>query len=215
MSFLQDNVCAKPNERAVESTYVGGDGVKAKHFILFILLASLCPAADEPASSPDAKFVTRTAQANLAEVQMSAWAKEHALSDEVRAFASQVLDDHTKLADELRGLAPKTGATHVPDLDPKESLELDHLKTLEPNLLDRAYMRDVLKWHQREADAFKQEIDAGKSIELRTWAARTLPKIQAHIKQGEDTERAIGMEVAGATGLKNGTVALEGNDEKK
>lgn len=185
---------------------MGGQVVRGKHFILFIFTAWLCSGA-QPASSPDAKFVTRTAQANLAEVQMSAWAKDHALSDEVRAFASKVLDDHTKLADELRGLAAKEGAPLVPDLDAKDAAEIDRMKTLEPNLLDRAYMRDVMKWHQREADAFKQEVDTGRDPDLRLWASGMLPKILAHMKQGEDTERAIGMEVAGAA--KTGAITLE------
>ena len=178
--------------------------MKLRHPAVFLFAALTCYGA-EVVPSADAKFVTRTAQANLAEVQMSAWAKEHALSDEVRAFASQVLDGHTKLADELRGLALRENAVPVPDLDPKDATEIEHMKTLEPNLLDRAYMRDVLKWHQREADAFKQEVDNGKDPELRGWAARTLPKIQAHIKDGEDTERAIGMEIASTSAKASNT----------
>jgi putative membrane protein len=157
--------------------------------------------AAQPALTPDARFVVKTAQANLAEVQMSAWAKEHALSDEVRAFAAKVLDDHTKLADELRALAAKESATLVADLDPKDEIEIERQKTLEPNLLDRAYMREAMKWHLREAEAFRREIDTGREPNLRTWAARMLVQIQAHIKQGEDTERAIGMEV-----IENGAV---------
>lgn len=145
--------------------------------------------------TPDERFVARTSQANLAEVQMSAWAKEHALSDEVRQFAAKVLNDHTVLADQLRGIAAKQGTPPVTDLDPKDAAELDHMKTLEPNLLDREYMREVMKWHQKEAEAFKREIDAGKDAALRYWAYQTLPKIQGHIKLGEETERAIGMEV--------------------
>jgi hypothetical protein len=62
-------------------------------------------------------------------------------------------------------------------------------------------MREVMKWHLREAEAFRREIDNGKDPSLRNWAARMFLQIQAHIKQGEDTERAIGMEVVenGAT----------------
>jgi putative membrane protein len=170
--------------------------LKHLHPILFMGVL-----AAQPALTPDARFVVKTAQANLAEVQMSAWAKEHALSDEVRAFAARVLDDHTKLADELRVLAAKESATPVADLDPKDAIEIERQKTLEPNLLDRAYMREVMKWHLREAEAFRREIDNGKDPSLRNWAARMFLQIQAHIKQGEDTERAIGMEVVenGAT----------------
>jgi putative membrane protein len=164
--------------------------LKHLHPILFMGVL-----AAQPAQTPDARFVIKTAQANLAEVQMSAWAKEHALSDEVRAFAAKVLDDHTKLADELRVLAVKESATPVADLDPKDAIEIERQKTLEPNLLDRAYMREVMKWHLREAEGFRRELDTGKDQGLRTWAARMLVQIQAHIKLGEDTERAIGMEV--------------------
>lgn len=165
---------------------------------IFIVVA-VCATAlgQQPTSGPDAKFITRTAQANLAEVQMSAWAKDHALSDEVRQFAGKVMDDHTKLADELRGLAVNQNATLTADLDPKDSAEIERMKTLEPNVMERAYMHEVMKWHQREADAFKREVETGKDPDLKNWASRMLPKIQAHIKQGEDTERAIGMEVAG------------------
>ena len=159
-----------------------------------VLTIGLCW-AQQPAG-PDDRFVARTSQANLAEVQMSAWAKEHALSDEVRQFATKVLNDHTVLADQLRGLAAKQGAPPVSDLDPKDAAELERLKTLEPNLLDRAYMREVMRWHQKEAEAFKREVDTGKDPALRYWAYQMLPKIQAHIRLGEDTERAIGMEVA-------------------
>ena len=164
----------------------------ARFSFLFVMV--LC-VAQTPATQDD-RFVARTSQANLAEVQMSAWAKEHALSDEVRVFASKVLNDHTVLADELRSLAAKQGATPVSDLDPKDAAELDHMKILEPNLLDREYMREVMKWHQKEAEAFKREVESGKDPGLRYWAYQTLPKIEAHIKLGEDTERAIGMEVA-------------------
>lgn len=127
---------------------------------------------------------------------MSAWAKDHALSDEVRQFAGQVLDDHTTLADELRSLAQKPSLPAVPDLDPKDAAEIDRMKTLEPNQLDRAYMREVMKWHQREADSFRREVDMGRDSGLRNWASQRLAKIQVHLMQGEETERAIGMEVA-------------------
>lgn len=153
-------------------------------------------AAGQPAMSPDERFVMRTAQANLAEVQMSAWAKDHALSDEVRKFAGKVLNDHTVLADELRSLAAKESAAPVADLDPKDAAEIERMKTLEPNLLDRAYMHEVMRWHLKEAEAFKREVEAGKDPGLRYWAYQMQPKLQAHIQLGEETERAIGMEVA-------------------
>jgi putative membrane protein len=160
------------------------------------IFAIVLSAAGQPVISPDERFVMRTAQANLAEVQMSAWAKDHALSDEVRKFASNLLNDHTVLADELRSLAVKESAAPVADLDPKDSAEIERQKTLEPNLLDRAYMREVMRWHSKEADSFRREVDAGKDPGLRYWAYQMLTKIQVHLREGEETERAIGMEVA-------------------
>lgn len=161
-----------------------------------LLVFTLCAGA-QPAPTPDERFVARTAQANLAEVQMSAWAKDHALSEEVQKFATKVLNDHTVLADELRSLAGKQAVAPVGDLDPKDAAALDRMKTLEPNLLDREYMREVMKWHLREAEAFKREVETGKDAGLKYWAYQMLNKVQAHIRQGEETERAIGMEIVG------------------
>lgn len=163
--------------------------------IRFILVAIICCAGAQPVPPPDERFVGKTAQANLAEVEMSAWAKDHALSDEVRQFASNVVDDHTRFADELRGFAARHNAMQISDLDIKDAAEIERMKILEPNLLDRAYMREVMKWQQREADAFRRELETGKDPDLKNFAAQMLPQIQAHIKLAEDTERAIGMEV--------------------
>lgn len=169
--------------------------MRLKHTIVIVFGAVLALSA-QPNPTPDERFVARTAQANLAEVQISAWAREHALSDEVRQFAGKVLDDHTVLADELRSMAGKQNAPAVPDLDPKDAVEIDRMRTLEPNQLDRAYMREIMKWHQRELDAFRREIENGKNPDLRNWASLMLAKTQAQLSEGEETERAIGMEVA-------------------
>ncbi len=169
-------------------------GVKANSF-LFLALAATISAGAQQVPGQDERFVSRTAQANLAEVQLSAWAEEHALSDEVKQFASDLVDYHTTLADDLRPLAARQNSLLVGDLDPKDAAEIERLKTLEPNLLDRAYMREIMKWHQREADAVKREMDLGKNPEVRYFAYQMLPEVQAHIKAGEDTERAIGMDV--------------------
>jgi putative membrane protein len=160
------------------------------------LFAIVSWAVGQPATSPDERFVARMAQVNLAEVQMSAWAKDHALSDEVRRFATKVLNDHTVLADELRSIAVKESAAPVAELDPKEAAEFERMRTLEPNLLDREYMHEIMRWHGKEAEAYKREVDTGKDQGLRYWAYQMITKIQAHIRLGEDTERAIGMEVA-------------------
>ena len=60
-------------------------------------------------------------------------------------------------------------------------------------------MHEVMRWHSREAEAFKREVETGKDPVLRYWAYQTQGKIAAHLREGEDTERAIGMEVAERT----------------
>jgi putative membrane protein len=183
----------RETKRTVARVYFsGGFGVKAGFIVL--VAAAVCACAQQVPGQDD-KFVSRTAQANLAEVQLSAWAEDHALSDEVKQFASELVDYQTTLADDLRPIAAKQNALQVSDLDPKDSAEIERLKTLEPNLLDRAYMREIMKWHQREVDALKREMELGRNPELRYFAYEMLPAVEAHIKEGEDTERAIGMDV--------------------
>lgn len=167
--------------------------VRFSWILLSLSVLGLCQG--QPVMSQDERFVVRTAQANLAQVQMSAWAKEHALSDEVQKFANEVLNDHTVLADELRSIAVKQTSVAIADLDPKEAAELERMRTLEPNILDREYMREVMKWHQRESDAYRREVETGKDPALKYWAYQMYVKVQAHMKRGDDTQRAIGMDV--------------------
>ena len=161
-----------------------------KRFIGPILFAKAM-IAGQPASSPDAQFVIKAAQLNMASVPLSAWTKEHGITDEVKALAAEDLDNHTKLADELRNIAVNENAIITPDTDPKDLAEIDRIKTLEAANLDREYLHDIIRLHRKEADVFKREAESGKDPDLRSWASQKLPEIQAHLKAAEDLDRAM------------------------
>src|SRR5262245_38539158 len=53
----------------------------------------------------DSSFVMKTAQANMAEVELGKMATEKAMRDEVKKFGQMMVDDHTKAGDELKMIA--------------------------------------------------------------------------------------------------------------
>lgn len=175
---------------------------KYGHGATVVLWATFVCACAQTLANPDSRFVMMTAQANMAQVLMSAWARDHALSDEVRRFANKVLNEDTMFADELRAAACNYGAIAILDLDPRDAAEIARLKTLEPNLLERAYLRETIRWYEREKAILRREIETGKDLNLMTWAFQRLPTIEASISQGQEVERTIGMQVTLKTEAK-------------
>jgi len=90
--------------------------------LLAILFLSVCTAAvgqDMSSGSttkkssakagaiPDAQFVTKAAQGNLAEVALGKLAAEKGQSDDVKKFGQKMVDDHSKAEQDLEGVASK------------------------------------------------------------------------------------------------------------
>ena len=85
----------------------------------FVCTGRLAPArsedraakAEKPAKNADSlnttdkQFLTNIWQSSLAEVKLSEAAQEHAKSEDVKAYAKQIVDDHTKANEELKKIA--------------------------------------------------------------------------------------------------------------
>src|SRR5881409_2554006 len=56
---------------------------------------------------------------------------------------------------------------------------------------DRAYMKDMVKEHDRDVKAFRKEADAGKDPDVRSWAAKTLPTLQEHQQQAKQVLASV------------------------
>jgi putative membrane protein len=129
----------------------------------------------------DRDFVVAATTGGESEIAQAKLALEHSDVDEVRGYATKMIEEHTTIAKELaaaRGV--RTGAT-MP-LPPAEQLALAHLRG-DPlaQTFDEDYALQQVGGHLAALTAFNVEAKSGTNPKLRAFAAKWIPTIQAHL----------------------------------
>jgi len=139
----------------------------------------------------DKAFVEKAAVGGLAEVNMGKMALEKGSSDQVKQFGARMVEDHSKANDELKQIASSKGITLPTDLDAKHKAKMDKMQKLSGAQFDRAYMDDMVADHKQDVAEFKKEASSGKDSEVKSFAAKTLPTLEDHLKMAESTDAAV------------------------
>jgi putative membrane protein len=142
-------------------------------------------------SSADQKFVTDALRGGRAEVELGKMAATKGSSEEVRRFGQRMADDHTKAGDELKALANRKSIALPANLDPKDNAVETELRGLSGPAFDRAYMEAMVSDHMIDIKEFKKESKSGKDADVRSWASKTLPTLEDHLKQAHETNHNV------------------------
>jgi putative membrane protein len=131
--------------------------------------------------SADVAFAMKAVQGGMAEVRMGKLAAEKANSADVKAFGRQMVADHTKANDDLKSVAQKKGMTLPNDMSARQQARHRKLEKLSASAFDRAYVEHMVKDHQEDVKEFHKEANTGKDEDIKGFASRTLPVLQAHL----------------------------------
>ena len=132
--------------------------------------------------SPDEKFAMEAAAGGMEEVQLGQLAAQKGASDEVRQFGQRMVDDHTKANEDLMQVASGKGWTLPTALDAKQQAEVQKLSALTGEAFDREYVKMMVKDHKKDVSEFQKESTRGTDAEIKSFATRTLPTLQEHLR---------------------------------
>jgi putative membrane protein len=147
--------------------------------------------ADSKMARGDQKFMKEAAGDGMAEVQLGQLAEQRAASDSVKQFGKRMATDHAKAGDELKQLASQKGVELPTALDRGHQRLYDRLSKLTGADFDRAYMKEMVKDHDKDVKAFQKEADAGKDPDVKAWAAKTLPTLKEHQDQAKQVMASV------------------------
>jgi putative membrane protein len=139
----------------------------------------------------DEKFMKDAAVGGMTEVKLGQLAEQKASSDAVKQFGKRMATDHGKANDELKQLASQKGVALPMDLDRGHQGLYDKLAKLNGADFDRAYMKEMVKDHDKDVKAFRKEADSGKDPDLKSWASKTLPTLQEHQQQAKQVNASV------------------------
>lgn len=154
------------------------------------LCASYAYAETGNLRATDWSWMEKVARANAAEIQAGKLASAKAVSPQVRAFADQMVADHSRTSSELQALATIKGVTlpTEPDLAHKKAYaKLE--KTTGPKF-DEEYMEHAgVQDHKAAVSLFKQGSTNVYDADIKSFAQNTLPAIQHHYEMAKGLEQ--------------------------
>ena len=147
--------------------------------------------APRKARNPDQKFVEEAAHGGTAEVEAGKLAQKQASAAPAKAFAEQMVTDHTKAGDQLKQVAMTKGITLPTDTDRSHRRSIEKLGKLQGAEFDREYMKMMVSDHKKTVSLFEKEAKSGKDPELKKFAATLLPDLQKHLQMAQSAEQEV------------------------
>jgi len=129
----------------------------------------------------DKEFILNAAQGGMTEVELGKLAQEKASSPDVKQFGSRMVTDHSKVDTDLKTVAAKEGVTIPGSLDAKHQASVERLSHLSGSAFDRAYVRVMVRDHEKDAAEFRQASTAAQDPDVKTFAGDNLKVIESHL----------------------------------
>jgi putative membrane protein len=135
----------------------------------------------------DRQFLIKAGQAGITEITASNIALKKAHSQDVKNFAQQMVDDHTKVADKLKKLAADKGVTLATDLGDKNAAAIRKVEKLNGSAFDPVYTRTIgVEAHQDAVQLFKDASTKATDADVKSFATDTLPALEHHLQMAKE-----------------------------
>jgi putative membrane protein len=133
-------------------------------------------------SMQDKTFAKKALAGGMAEVQLGQLAEQKGNSEDVKQFGQRMVDDHTKLNDQMKPIAASIGVQPPMGLTPKDKALMTKLQGLSGDAFDKAYIKAMLKDHKEDNKAFEMEASSGQNQQEKDAAMQGDQVIKEHLK---------------------------------
>lgn len=144
-------------------------------------------------SPATADFIKEVATSDMFEIESSRLAQLKGDAAQ-KTFASQMVTDHTKTSNELKGLVSsgKVQAELPTALDSAHQSKLDKLKNESGNDFTSDYDSMQVSAHKDAVSLFERYAKGGDNPDLKNWAGKTLPALKHHLDMAEKLKKQGG-----------------------
>jgi putative membrane protein len=133
-------------------------------------------------SPMDKMFVQKAMQGGLAEVQLGQLTLQKSNNEQVKQFAQRMIDDHTKLNEQMKPIAQQIGVPVPEKVSKKDRATMAKLQALSGSAYDQAYIRDMIKDHKADLSDFQTEASSGQDPAVKDAAAQGSKVIAQHLQ---------------------------------
>jgi putative membrane protein len=144
------------------------------------------------------QFIIKTAQNNMAEIELGRTGVEKASNSDVKQFAQKLVDDHSKVLDELKSLASSKGIDLPSDVTAKHKSDKEHLMKYSGAEFDKNFMSHMVKAHQAGVSDFRQTSKKATDPDVKSLVDKTLPTLEQHLEMARETASKVGGSATGS-----------------
>lgn len=161
--------------------------IRVRHLALFpaalLLFATSSAAfAQAGASDDDKHFVEDALKGGMAEVELGRLASQKGASDDVKMFGQKMVEDHTKLGEKMKAVAAEIGVKAPDTVSAGGMATKAKLEVLSGKSFDDAYISAMVKDHEEDLQAFKNEAANGSSPEVKRAAHQGEMVVSEHLE---------------------------------
>lgn len=139
----------------------------------------------------DAAFLKQAAQNGHAEVEGSKLALTKGVHPQVKAFAQQMVDDHTKAGNALTALAVSKGVDVPTEPSIAQRAKLKLLSARDGDSFDQHYADSVgVAAHEDTVKLFKKAAAEATDTDVKAFATKTLPTLEHHLQMARELKAA-------------------------
>lgn len=135
-----------------------------------------------PGQMMDKAFVRKALQGGMTEVQLGQLALQKSNNPDVKQFAQKMVDDHTKLGEQMKQVAEQLQLKAPDSPSSKDKSNMAKLQALNGDEFDKAYIKDMVKDHQQDAKEFKQEAKNASNPAVKQVAAQGEQVVTEHLQ---------------------------------
>lgn len=157
------------------------------------------------AKPSDPQIVGIVSAADQIDIDTAKLALKKTKNDQVKQFAQQMIDDHTKLQKSVDDLAKKLNVKPEPS-DTSKSLhtaaatEMKKLRGMTGKAFDKAYIGREVDFHQQVIDAAsKVLIPNAQNAELKSALEGAAPLLQGHLDHAKQIQSSMGGSASAGT----------------
>lgn len=143
-----------------------------------------------PMSAQD--FVTKVADGTQFELQSARIAQEKTKNPAVKALANRLIADHTKAGEDLKKTAASESAIEVPanpQMPDEMMRKINALKAASGKDFDARFIEIMADDHRDDIQLFKSYESEGSDPAIKSFARRTLPTIEHHMREIETLQK--------------------------
>lgn len=144
-------------------------------------------ASKVPADISTATFVQKAAISDMFELESSRVAKAKQVGQDITTFANEMIDDHSRTSDMLKTFV-STGKVkaQIPNaLDQDHQQKLDKLRAQNGQQFEQTFKQMQVEAHQAAIDLFSTYGQNGDNVDLKQWAATTVPTLKQHLAMAQ------------------------------